>query len=221
MLIILCRRVQTCLLIKSIANRNISSTSILLCKTTRNFYEILGIKNQECTQKEIKNAFINLSKQYHPDSNAKSTCDKNFKEILEAYQVLSKPHSRSNYDLSLKGIHTVNYVTRDTVHRPWESSNERRYEPADENNYYGIKGIKKMANWKIVLACFIFCGMGIIAQIIAIRKSLTFKRQRLDEQTSIYNAMHRKVREEALRNSDISNLQRVVNRMRENEDSKK
>lgn len=53
----------------------------------RNFYDILGVKN-DCTQKEIKAAYIQLSKIHHPDrAQNTSNEDKEFKRIVEAYQV--------------------------------------------------------------------------------------------------------------------------------------
>lgn len=146
-------------------------------------------------------------------------CDKEFKKILEAYQVLSKPHSRANYDLALRGIHTVNYVTEDIVHRPYEPP-QKRYEPAspDDDNYYGIKGLKKVSNWKIVLACAIFCGLGIVVQYFTITKSFTFKREFLEQQTVLYSQLHKKTREEALRNSNVKNLEKLLDRMGEKSD---
>lgn len=184
----------------------------------RNHYEILGLQ-QDCTQKDIKTSFIELSRKHHPDKNL-SRCDDEFKKILEAYQVLSKPHSRANYDLVLRGIHTVNYVTEDIVHRPYENP-QNRYEsttPPDPDSYYGIKGIKRVANWKIVLACFIFCGAGIIAQVFAISKSFTFKRDKLVEQSALYSEIHKKTRTEALRNNNLTNLENMLNRMGEKSD---
>lgn len=99
-------------------------TNILISLTFRHFhkvkkptyYEILNV-DQSCSQKEIRNAFLTLSKVHHPDasSNGKGN-SKEFQAVLEAYQVLSKAHSRSNYDLSLKGVRTINFVSNDTVY---------------------------------------------------------------------------------------------------------
>ena len=186
--------------------------------TSKNFYEILEVQ-QDCTQKEIKESFVNLSRQHHPDMKEGCDCDKEFKKILEAYQVLSKPHSRANYDLALQGIHTVNYVTNDVVYRPFGEDDKRWTSPnANADAYYGFQGMRKVANWKIVLACFIFCGAGIIAQIFAISKSFTFKRDKLQEQTAAYNEMHRKTRAEAIKNDNLTNFQNMLHRMKEAQD---
>ena len=183
-----------------------------------NYYEILGVQ-ENCTQKDIKESFVSLSRQHHPDMKDDCDCDKEFKKILEAYQVLSKPHSRANYDLALRGIHTVNYVSNDVVYRPFEEDEKRWTSPnADADTYYGVKGVRKVANWKIVLACLIFCGAGIIAQVFAISKSFTFKRDKLIEQTAAYNEMHKRTREEAMKNDNLTNLQKMLHRMKDGQE---
>jgi len=61
----------------------------------KNYYEILGIE-ENSTQEQIKKQYRVLSKQYHPDVNPEG--GERFKEIAEAYEVLSNPQKRSNYD---------------------------------------------------------------------------------------------------------------------------
>lgn len=81
---------------------------------------------------------------------------------MEAYQVLSKVHSRANYDLSLKGIDTVNYIRRDTVYEPWKVDPSQYSERGPNYSpYYGVKGMKKLSNWKIVIACIVFTLFGV------------------------------------------------------------
>jgi curved DNA-binding protein len=64
----------------------------------RNYYELLGVK-RDASADEIKQAFRRLARQYHPDLNPgdKSAEDK-FKDISEAYEVLSDRSKRSQYD---------------------------------------------------------------------------------------------------------------------------
>ncbi len=64
----------------------------------RDYYEILGV-SKSATDDEIKRAFRRLAKQHHPDANAgDSSATEKFKEIGEAYQVLSDPEKRQIYD---------------------------------------------------------------------------------------------------------------------------
>jgi molecular chaperone DnaJ len=66
--------------------------------TDRDYYEILGVP-REATDAEIKRAFRKLAQEWHPDVNREAGADERFKEVNEAYQVLSDPQRRQQYDL--------------------------------------------------------------------------------------------------------------------------
>jgi curved DNA-binding protein len=63
----------------------------------RDFYEILGI-SRDATADQIQQAFRTLARKFHPDVNADPSAEDRFKEINEAYQVLSDPALRKKYD---------------------------------------------------------------------------------------------------------------------------
>lgn len=64
----------------------------------RDYYEILGI-GKDSSDEEIKKAYRRLAIQYHPDRNAgNKTLEEKFKELNEAYQVLSDPQKKATYD---------------------------------------------------------------------------------------------------------------------------
>ena len=63
----------------------------------RDYYEVLGIA-KDAGQKTIKDAFRALALKYHPDRNKEAGSEERFKEIAEAYAVLSDPKKRAEYD---------------------------------------------------------------------------------------------------------------------------
>jgi molecular chaperone DnaJ len=65
--------------------------------TKRDYYEVLGLK-KGATAPEIKSAYRKLALQYHPDRNKEADAETKFKEINEAYQVLSDDKKRQTYD---------------------------------------------------------------------------------------------------------------------------
>ena len=63
----------------------------------RDYYEVLGIA-RDATDEEIKEAFRRLAFKYHPDHNREDGAEERFKEVNEAYEVLSDPDKRVAYD---------------------------------------------------------------------------------------------------------------------------
>lgn len=63
----------------------------------RDYYEVLGVGRQ-ATDVEVKKAFRRLARQYHPDVNSSPDAEARFKEINEAYEVLSDGDKRAAYD---------------------------------------------------------------------------------------------------------------------------
>ena len=63
----------------------------------KDYYDLLGV-SKTASEEEIKSAFRKKAKQYHPDINKEPGADEKFKEIGEAYSVLSDKQKRSQYD---------------------------------------------------------------------------------------------------------------------------
>ncbi len=69
-----------------------------MATATKDFYKLLGVAENSSAD-EIKKAYRKLAKQYHPDANPDNpSAAERFKEISEAYSVLSDEEKRKQYD---------------------------------------------------------------------------------------------------------------------------
>lgn len=87
---------------------------------SKNFYNTLGV-SQDAKYDEIKKAYINLAKKYHPDNNPNNLeAEKKFREITKAYEVLSDPKKRAEHDKTIESDSSV---------REKEPKKEKNYDP--------------------------------------------------------------------------------------------
>lgn len=68
-----------------------------MATTERDYYEVLGI-SREASDAEVKRAFRRLARELHPDVSSEPDADSHFRELAEAYEVLSDPDRRATYD---------------------------------------------------------------------------------------------------------------------------
>ncbi|MGZ4164983.1 MAG: DnaJ domain-containing protein, partial [Tumebacillaceae bacterium] len=64
----------------------------------RDYYEVIGV-SKDAAPDEIKKAYRRLARQYHPDVNKDPSAAEKFKQITEAYEVLTDPERRQRYDM--------------------------------------------------------------------------------------------------------------------------
>ncbi|XP_049875458.1 dnaJ-like protein 60 isoform X3 [Pectinophora gossypiella] len=175
----------------NIMRRNVDITTIntvircySLCR--KSHYEILRLR-KNCSDKEIKEAFIKLSKEYHPDKNKDVNAQQQFVQIVEAYSVLGKPGSRARYDS------TIEVYTNPRYYRSYDSmyNNIRNSPPYSNYSYetyskarprqdkaeakssaYAARGLKKIPNYVLVLLCFGIAFVGTMLQAFVIRQAI-------------------------------------------------
>ena len=68
-----------------------------MAATERDYYEILGVA-RDAGDSEIKKAFRRLAREHHPDVSEAPDAEERFREVAEAYEVLSKSETRALYD---------------------------------------------------------------------------------------------------------------------------
>src|SRR5205823_2610292 len=66
--------------------------------TTTDFYQLLGV-SRGATDEQIRSAYRKLARQLHPDVNKEPDAAQRFKEITEAYEILTDPQRRQRYDM--------------------------------------------------------------------------------------------------------------------------
>src|ERR1044072_1844196 len=97
----------------------------------RDYYEVLGIQKGS-SKDDIKSAYRKLALQYHPDRNKEAGAEERFKEISEAYAVLSDDEKRKRYD-------TYGHVGADEAFRGSEANFEEVFK--DMGGFGGFRDI--------------------------------------------------------------------------------
>jgi len=188
---------------------NFPKSQLFLLSSSRGYkwrrethYDVLGV-NTDATQAEIKTAYLNLSKELHPDLNQGATKQDSelihakFVKVNQAYSTLSNRRERNIYDLqtlirsdpriskdqSRGGGSGRTHVFRDKPMTFEERAKAMGYSPQDPNFY------KKHNNYhkKIVLACFIWIVAGAIFSRMVIMALYNRHTTELDHTTKVNN----------------------------------
>ncbi len=123
----------------------------------KSYYDVLGIKYTS-DQKEIKDSYVRLVKQYHPDVSSDSRATQRTEEINEAYGVLKDRQSKEQYDLKFsKGRNRMSSDTTRILYaqllrryqearsRDFEEFNKRVANPQEINNLRAT--VEETVNW--------------------------------------------------------------------------
>jgi len=101
----------------------------------KDYYKILDVP-KTASSEEIKKAFRNLARQYHPDVNqGKKEAEEKFKEINEAFQIIGNPEKRKQYDAGEMDFNNNGF-----------SGNTRQYNASDFEDLFGGGGFEDIFN---------------------------------------------------------------------------
>lgn len=122
----------------------------------KNYYDILGVK-KNASLEDIKKSYRNLAKKYHPDKNPndKNESAEKFKEISEAYEILSDPLKRKKYDNPIPSFRNFDQY--------WNRSSQKRERQKKKGSNLrfklylsleeSVQDIKKTIKYKRNLKC--------------------------------------------------------------------
>ncbi|KAG0725712.1 DnaJ-like protein 60 [Chionoecetes opilio] len=176
----------------------------------QNHYDILGLK-KDCTAVEVKDQFIRLSKECHPDTNpGSSECHQRFVAINAAYSVLNKPGLRQAYDSELQvqgrpgmqsyGDLRTNAPRGRVIFRDdslWEHRDKAEFAGKEGQPYYGLKGVNKRSNSTIAAGAVVFMVVGAIIHFSLAKTSSDYTIKQLNLRDQVASQHHTQVRERA------------------------
>ncbi|XP_030074706.1 dnaJ homolog subfamily C member 4 isoform X2 [Microcaecilia unicolor] len=169
---------RLCVFCRNGAHRTVSTTVSSRC-SAKNYYSLLGV-SQDASLEDIKHAFFTKSKKLHPDSDPNNpSLHTQFVKLNEAYRVLSREHSRKQYDSQLNSQSaSVGGASRFDFTRPSSETVENirywqqfssppfssvEFSPADKEK-------KHKGNKRLVLYCILIMLGSLVAHYIGFRK---------------------------------------------------
>ncbi|XP_026480335.1 dnaJ-like protein 60 [Ctenocephalides felis] len=181
----------------------------------RSHYDVLKLR-KNCSTREIKASFIELSKKFHPDVNSGKRSHIDFLQISEAYKILSRPVTRRKYDAELAiKLRETTWPRRDMDPETWSDStiwNSKNKTSQKPKPYYGIPGVKRLPNAWIVAMCLTTAGIALAAEVFLISTASRHTRQKITMQSMANEETLATVQAEARRFGNEIQLERLIAR---------
>ncbi|MFN8308489.1 MAG: DnaJ domain-containing protein [Chitinophagales bacterium] len=175
----------------------------------KDYYKILEV-SENATEMEIKKNFRRLAARHHPDRNQGSAeSEAKFKEITEAYNVLSDSTQKSNYDFTRK----YRAPEPETPYQHYrQTTYERRYEPPPyQRRYYSPPTTTTESNWFRTLPFILF----VFIQMLRFSGCMEHKTYYGGDSTSFFNALKN---EKPLNELSDEQINSILNAMKDSTD---
>lgn len=131
----------------------------------KDYYQILGV-SKNATPEEIKKQYKILVKKYHPDISKEPNAEEKFKEIQEAYEVLSDPQKKAMYDnYGYDKSYTNNYNYNQNASYYYTNVDfDDIFEQMEQMNHMQ-RNVVRVKPWQILLTLIIIFSILIIVSI--------------------------------------------------------
>ena len=188
--------------------------------TNKTHYDTLGVE-KTASKREIRSAFLTLSKRHHPDINKRNDAHKHFMEINEAYNVLHNPASRYQYDMKLFAVKPGAVY----AHPPNMASQfyqfDDNYRNMSEEEWARVyhKTMPRRNHGPLILFLFSLMVVGTIGHSVRISASHKQFQKAADEESRRNNLIYNSVRERAA-NSTVSEQLEKLSRTVQRQQSK-
>lgn len=153
----------------------------------KDYYKILGV-SKDASETDIKNAYRDLAKKYHPDKNKEKDSQEKFLEISEAYEVLRDPKKKQEYDNPAYSDFNQDFNFNDIFNNngfPDFGFFKQRQQPQYQRHYRGengsdlrltidltlleiLNGVKKIVKYKRYEKCESCSGQGALSDDIVV-----------------------------------------------------
>ncbi len=202
-----------CSWLKTIPCSNLLSRYFLYHSSTvwysdRTHYEVLGV-DQTASKRDIRSAFLYLSKQHHPDINKKEDANCHFMEINEAYNILYNPAKRYHYDLHLRSkLHPNNTIYSDSSTYE-HAGNYHNISEKEWAKMYQASVTQKQNHTPLMLVLIAIMVTGSIVHSIRIQATHKQYQEMADEETRKNIQQYKRVREQAAKSTVSEQLDRL------------
>lgn len=155
----------------------------------RDYYEVLGI-SKNASESEIKKAFRKKAMEFHPDRNKSADAEEKFKEVNEAYEVLSDPSKKATYDqfghegLNSQGFHSDGFDPFDIFNQffgggqsasGFSDSGFGGFEDIFSNIFGGVGGRQREYEDQRDLNLMVAIAVTFVESIVGTKKNIEYK----------------------------------------------